>query len=198
MADERSILPMAADSAPEGAKSIKSAPQPDPGAEQKPLSPDPAPTDASSALASDMAVPNTLAASDTEEKSSLDPEVEEEIKKAVGPEIITSSATLGVALLGSIISMLIAINYKNRTMAGDQDIHPTKSETDISSVETTATETDATLAQDNVSGVQGEVLANETEARASTTEATALDSGVAAARTKAGALNSEQKALEML
>jgi hypothetical protein len=132
-----------------------------------------------------------------DDDSSLDSETEDAVKEGVAPQLIGVGATYGAALVGGAIAALIAVNYKSRTMAGDTDIHPTKNETDISKVETAATETEGKLAQDTVAGVNGEVKASETEARAVTGEATAADSGASALRTKAGASDIETKALKM-
>jgi hypothetical protein len=131
------------------------------------------------------------------EESSLDPQTEGAVKSAVSPQLVSIAATYGVALVGSAIAALIAVNYKSSTMVGDTEIHPTSNETAISKVKTAASETDAGLAQDTVAGVNGEVKASETEARAMTGEATAVDSGAAAMRSKSGAFDSETKAIKM-
>jgi hypothetical protein len=107
------------------------------------------------------------------EQPALDAGTEKAIKEAVGPELISMGAIYGVALAAAGISTLIGINYKSSTMAGDSEIHPTKDETTISSVETAATETEGKLVQDKVAAVNGEVKTSETEARALTGEATA-------------------------
>jgi hypothetical protein len=129
--------------------------------------------------------------------SSLDAETEEEVKNAVSPQLISVGATYGAALVGGAIAALIAVNYKSRTMAGDNGVHPTNNETGISTVKTSGVETDGALALDTVEGANGNVKASETEALAVTGEATALDSGASALRTKAGASDIETKALKM-
>jgi hypothetical protein len=131
------------------------------------------------------------------ENTSLSPEQKAAIVSAVTPMITSMAASAAVALATGAVSRLIAVNYKNSTMAGDQNIHPTKDETTISKVETNANETDGKLSQNAVAGVDGAVKANETEARALTGEATAADSGASALRTKAGASDIVVKALKM-
>ncbi|MDR2663469.1 MAG: hypothetical protein LBC31_10785 [Treponema sp.] len=131
------------------------------------------------------------------EDTPLDSETEEEVKNAVSPQLISIGATYGAALVGGTIAALIAVNYKSRTMAGDDGIHPTNNETSISAVKTAAAETDGALAKDSVEAVDGEIKASETEATAQSGEATALDSGATALRTKAGASDIEVKALKM-
>jgi hypothetical protein len=129
--------------------------------------------------------------------TTLDPEMEAAVREAVKPLVTSAAATAGAALLAGGIMALVGINYKKSTMAGDDEIHPTKAETDISKADTAAAETEGKLAQDTLAGVNGEVKASETEARAMSGDATALEGGATAARTKAGAADIETKALKM-
>jgi hypothetical protein len=131
------------------------------------------------------------------ENSSLDPQLEEAVKNAVGPQLVTAAAVYGAAIVAGGIAAMIGINYKSSTMAGDVGIHPTNNDTSISKVETSAAAADGKIAQDTLAGVNGELKASETEARALTSEATAVTSGAAALRTKAGASDIEVKALKM-
>jgi hypothetical protein len=131
------------------------------------------------------------------EDSSLDAETEDAVKSAVSPQLISVGATYGAAIVGGAIAALIAVNYKSKTMAGDNGVHPTNNETGISTVKTSGVETDGALAQDSVEGASGGVKAGEVEASAQSSEATALDSGATALRTKAGASDIEVKALKM-
>jgi hypothetical protein len=129
--------------------------------------------------------------------TSLAPGTKDAIISMVTPMITSAAITCAVALATGAVTALIATNYKSSTMAGDQEIHPTKDETAISDVDTTASEVDGALNQDGLAGINGEIKANETEARALTGEATAADSGASALRTKAGASDIEVKALKM-
>jgi hypothetical protein len=176
---------------------------PPPGAVRKPLKQDKvertldqadsgeAPPDESNSPAEE-----TAAAAPAEEEE-LDPAVEEEIRNAVGPEVISSAAVMGASLAASAVVALIAINYERGTMGGKDEIHPTKSETDVNSVETKAKDTDAAVSDDSLAGTAGEVDANQTQGKLATTEATGADGGATAAATKAGALDQKAKAMNM-
>jgi hypothetical protein len=131
------------------------------------------------------------------EDTSLDGETEDAVKEAVSPQLISIGATYGAALVGGAIAALIAINYKTSTMAGDTTIHPTNNQTDISKVETAATEVEGKLTKDGVKAKDGDLSAAQTDAKALTTDAKALDSGASAAQPKAGALDVKAKALVM-
>jgi hypothetical protein len=126
-----------------------------------------------------------------------DPEVEEEIRNAVGPEVISSAATMGASLAVSAVVALIAINYERDTMVGKDEIHPNKLETNVNGVETDGKKTDAAVADDSLAGNAGEVDASQTQGKLATTEATGADTGASASITKAGALDQKAKALNM-
>jgi hypothetical protein len=127
----------------------------------------------------------------------LDEKTKDAIYEKVGTLIGSMAAGIVVGAAIAILAKLIAVNYKSSTMAGDQELSPTKDEVNISKVDAAASETEGKLAQDKVSGVNGDLAANETDANASTAEATAADSGASALRTKAGAADIESKALKM-
>ena len=105
--------------------------------------------------------------------------------------LITSAAAF--ALVGSVLSAvktLTVTNMRESTIAGDNEMHPTKKETNLASNETN-------LSSDEVNVQNGGIDAAETEAKASTTEATASDAGATASRVKAGASDVETKALKI-
>jgi hypothetical protein len=132
-----------------------------------------------------------------EEEEALTPDVEAEIRNAVGPEVISSGATMGASLAASAIIALIAINYERNTMATKDEIHPAKLETDVSSVETKATDTEAALSDDSLVGNNSELKAGETEARVVVSHANVTDSGATGLINDAGALETKQKGLTL-
>ena len=127
----------------------------------------------------------------------LDGETKDMIKKGVTPLIMSLGTAALVSAATGVIKKLVTTNYKSSDLTGDKEIKPTEDETVISKVETTAKDTDASLAKDEVKAKDGDLSAVKTDATAADTEATALDSGAAAARTKAGAADIETKALKM-
>ncbi|MDR1986069.1 MAG: hypothetical protein LBP88_03730 [Treponema sp.] len=129
--------------------------------------------------------------------TSLDPGLEKAIMNDVGPLIVSAGITMAVAFVTGAVLELIGTNIKTSSLTGDEGIHPTKDETAINNVDTTANEVDGSLNQDGVAGRNGAVKADETDASALTGEATASESGVSALRTKTGASDIETKALKM-
>jgi FlaG/FlaF family flagellin (archaellin) len=127
----------------------------------------------------------------------VDKETKAEILGLVGPIITSVAMEAIVVTLTAVTASLVVTNYKKSNLTGDTEMHPTKDEVALSKSEAAASETEGTLAQDTVAGVNGEVKASETEARAMTSEATAADSGASALRTKVGASDIETKALKM-
>ena len=127
-------------------------------------------------------------------------EVDDDLKKkiliATGPVIGAASVAVVVGVVGFLLSY-IGINIKNKTMAGDQGMHPTTSEVNASNVDAAAADTDAAMAKDELAGVDGDLSAGRTDAAAGDAEAKALESGASAARTKAGAADIETKGLKM-
>ena len=104
------------------------------------------------------------------------------------------------ALVGSVLSAvktLTVTNMHESTIAGDNEMHPTKKETNLASNETNGATTESNLSSDEVNVQNGGIDAAETEAKASTTEATASDAGATASRVKAGASDVETKALKI-
>ena len=127
----------------------------------------------------------------------LDEETKKSIKESVAP-IITSLGTAAlVAAAVGVVKAITVTNYKRSDLTGDKEMHPTKDEANISAVETSAKDTDASLAKDEVKAKDGDLSAVSTDAAAADTEATALEGGAAAARTKAGAADIETKGLKM-
>jgi len=127
----------------------------------------------------------------------LDEKTTKMIETAVAPIVgaAMSAALVGAALAA--LKMLVATNYKSSDLTGEKAMHPTKDEMVASKVETSAKDTDASLAKDEVKAKDGDLSAARTDAAASNGEATALESGAAAARTKAGAADIETKSLKM-
>ena len=127
----------------------------------------------------------------------MDKETEKMIKEVVAPIV---GGALSVAVVGAaaaILTKLLVTNYHNSNITGDKEMHPTKDEMNASKVETSAKDTDASLAKDEVKAKDGDLSAAKTDAKAANTEAKAMDGGAAAARTKAGAADIETKALKM-
>jgi hypothetical protein len=127
----------------------------------------------------------------------MDTEVKEAIEEMAGAIGTSVLAAVAVGVAGMVIKSLVVTDVEDNALTGKKELHPTKDEVAVSSVDTAATETEGKVAQDTVAGVNGEVKATETEARAATGEATAADSGASALRTKAGASDIETKALKM-
>jgi hypothetical protein len=127
----------------------------------------------------------------------LDEKTTKVIKDAVLPIVTSalSSAVAGAAM--AVIAKLVVTNYRESNITGDTEMHPTKDESSLSKVETSAIDTDASLGKDEVTAKDGDLSAMRTDAAASNGEATALDGGATAARTKAGAADIETKALKM-
>jgi len=126
----------------------------------------------------------------------VDAEMEKKIQEKTKPLITAMSTALLVAGAGALL-MLVGINIKSSSMKGDSSIAPTEDKTVASKLETSAKDTDASLAKDEVKAKSGDLSAVNTDAMVSTGEATALESGATAARTKAGAADIETKALKM-
>ena len=127
----------------------------------------------------------------------LDEDAKKMIQEAVGPIIASTMTAAVVGAAVAIITKLTVTNFKSSDLTGDKEMHPTKEEMAASKLETSAKDTDASLAKDEVTAKDGDLSAARTDAAASNGEATALDSGAAAARTKAGAADIESKALKM-
>ena len=127
----------------------------------------------------------------------LDQDTKDTIIKEVTPIIASTAAAACVSAVIGELAMLVAINYKESSLAGDREIKPTDDETTISKSEVAAAESEGKVSHNGVNGQEGEVKAAETEALASTQEATAAESGASALRTKAGASDIETKALKM-
>ncbi|MDR3301896.1 MAG: hypothetical protein LBT01_05105 [Spirochaetaceae bacterium] len=127
----------------------------------------------------------------------MNKETQEAIEAIVEPIAGSLLASMVVGAAASIITSLIVTDVDEKDLSGKKELHPTHDKTSVSSVEAGATETNGKVAQDSVSGTNGEIKASETEARALTGEATAAESGASALRTKAGASDIETKALKL-
>jgi hypothetical protein len=119
------------------------------------------------------------------------------IQKAVGPLVGSAVAAMAMAAGVALIEKLLVTNVHESNLTGDKELHPTNDEASLSKVETSAKDTDASLAKDEATAKDGDLSAMRTDAAASNGEATALDGGATAARTKAGAADIETKALKM-
>jgi hypothetical protein len=127
----------------------------------------------------------------------MDAETEKMIKEAVAP-VVTSAMSVAVAgAAAAILTKLSATNIHESDVTGEREMHPTKDEVNMSKVDSSLKDTDASLAKDTVAAKDGELSAMKDDATAMDTEATALDSGASAARTKAGAADIETKAFKM-
>jgi hypothetical protein len=127
----------------------------------------------------------------------LDRNMKAGILSQVTPILASVGAVAIVGAAAAVLAQLSAVNYKSSAMTGDTEIHPTGNAVNISKVETSAKDTDASLAKDEATAKDGDLSAMRTDAAASNGEATAMDSGAAAARTKAGAADIETKGLKM-
>jgi len=127
----------------------------------------------------------------------MDAETEKMIKEAVAPIVGSAMAAAVVGAATAILMKLAVTNIHESDITGEKEMHPTKDEVDMSKVEATAKDTDASLAKDTMAAKDGDLSAAKTDATAMDTEATALDSGATAARTKAGAADIETKAFKM-
>lgn len=127
----------------------------------------------------------------------LTDEQKENLTNKIGAVI--ASAVLGIAV-GAIVSALLKLavtNIKTKNIAGNKTIAPTEDKTVVNKSETTAKNTDSSLASDEVASSKGELKAKEQEAKAATDEATASETGTAASRVKSGASDVETKSLKM-
>jgi hypothetical protein len=127
----------------------------------------------------------------------LDDKTKDMIKNEVMPIIKDLATGAIVSAVTSKILELLVTNFKNKSLAGDEEVHPTKQDASMSKTETSAKDTNASLAKDEVTAKDGDLSAVRTDAAASSGEATAAESGATAARTKAGAADIETKALKM-
>jgi hypothetical protein len=130
-------------------------------------------------------------------KMELDKDAKDKIAQAVKPIVTSALATALVAGAAAALAALLVTNYKKSGLTGETEMHPTTDEMNMSKVETSAKDTDASLGKDEVTAKDGDLSANRTDAAASSGEATAAESGATAARTKAGAADIETKALKM-
>lgn len=124
-----------------------------------------------------------------------------DVKKLLGTvaPIITSAVTGAIVKIAlSVIKEAVASNRKRSTVVGDEEMHPTKQETDLAENEASGAKTDSSMAADEVSIQDGGLSTVETEAKAATGEATASENGATASRVKAGASDVETKALKMM
>ncbi len=127
----------------------------------------------------------------------MDAETEKKIKDVLMPIVTSAMTVAAVGAATAILEKLVVTNFHESDITGEKEMHPTKDEVNMSKVEATAKDTDASLAKDTVAAKDGDLSAAKTDATAADTEATALDSGATAARTKAGAMDIETKALKM-
>ena len=127
----------------------------------------------------------------------MDKKTADQIKEIVTPIITSAATTALVGAAGALVMKLLVTNYKSSDLTGDKEMHPTTDEMNMSKVETSAKDTDASLGKDEVTAKDGDLSAARTDAAAGNTEATAAESGASAARTKAGAADIETKALKM-
>jgi hypothetical protein len=127
----------------------------------------------------------------------IDADTQAAIKKITEPIIKSVGVGAAVAVAAGIIASLIVTNYKNSSLKGETELHPTRDDASMSKVETSAKDTDASLGKDEVTAKDGDLSATRTDAAASSGGATAAESGATAARTKAGAADIETKALKM-
>ena len=125
-------------------------------------------------------------------------EIVEKVVAGVMPVIASAAMSFLVAEVVEALMQAVVTNVRESTLAGDDELHPTKHDASMEKNETSASSKEESLAHDDVSAQKGEVDAAETEAKAATGEATATESGASAVRTKAGASDIETKALKMM
>lgn len=127
------------------------------------------------------------------------PEVDvKKLLSIVGPVIASTATGLIVNAALSAVKRASVTNSNKSTVAGDDEMHPTKKETSLVENDAAGTKTDSNMASDDVNIQSGAVEASETEAKASTAETTASEAGATASRVKAGASDVETKAMKIM
>ena len=125
-------------------------------------------------------------------------EIKAKVLEAVTPLITSTATSVLVSLALGAAKKLSVTNTETYTIAGKNEMHPTKKETSLAENDTAGTKTSSNMAIDEVNIQEGAVEASETEATASTAEATASEAGATASRAKAGASDVETKALKIM
>jgi hypothetical protein len=99
---------------------------------------------------------------------------------------------------GQLLAKFLVTSYEQKTMAGDQEMKPTDSNSTINKSEIGAHASEAAAAQDAVLGTSGDLQANRLQGHAVASEANAANNGATATATDAGALQVETKGLNMI